>query len=33
MEVSGVQYDTYDVIAFGDGLHRPFMRFTGNQPA
>lgn len=33
MEVPGRAPDTYDVIAFGDGPHRPFMRFTGRQPA
>jgi hypothetical protein len=33
MEVPGQATDTYDVIAFGDGPHRPFMRFTGNAPA
>lgn len=33
MEVPGRAPDTYDVIAFGDGPHRPFMRFTGSQPA
>jgi len=33
MEVPGQAADTYDVIAFGEGPHRPFMRFTGNVPA
>lgn len=33
MEVPGRAPDTYDVIAFGDGPHRPFMRFTGGRPA
>lgn len=33
MEVPGQAADTYDVIAFGNGPHRPFMRFTGNVPA
>ena len=33
MEVPGRAPDTYDVIAFGAGPHRPFMRFTGGQPA
>lgn len=33
MEVPGRAPDTYDVIAFGAGPHRPFMRFTGSQPA
>lgn len=33
MEVPGTPPDTYDVIAFGDGPHRPFMRFHGGEPA
>jgi hypothetical protein len=33
MEVAGVAPDTYDVIAFGTGPHRAFMRFRGTQPA
>jgi hypothetical protein len=33
MEVPGRAPDTYDVIAFGTGPHRPFMRFAGGQPA
>lgn len=33
MEVPGQVPDTYDVIAFGDGPHRPFMRFVGSRPA
>jgi hypothetical protein len=33
MEVPGQPADTYDVIAFGAGPHRPFMRFTGVVPA
>lgn len=33
MEVPGQRADTYDVIAFGIGPHRPFMRFTGSNPA
>lgn len=33
MEVEGQLPDTYDVIAFGNGAHRPFMRFTGGTPA
>jgi len=33
MEVPGQPADTYDVIAFGEGPHRPFMRFIGNVPA
>lgn len=33
MEVPGQAPDTYDVIAFGDGPHRPFMRFVGSHPA
>ncbi|MBX9700683.1 MAG: DUF411 domain-containing protein [Acetobacteraceae bacterium] len=33
MEVPGQAPDTYDVIAFGDGPHRPFMRFVGSRPA
>jgi hypothetical protein len=32
MEVPGQAADTYDVIAFGSGPHRPFMRFTGSTP-
>lgn len=33
MEVPGAAPDTYDVVAFGAGGHRPFMRFTGSRPA
>ncbi len=33
MEVPGRTPETYDVIAFGDGPHRPFMRFTGGLPS
>ncbi|MCW8088273.1 DUF411 domain-containing protein [Sabulicella glaciei] len=34
MEVPGQAPETYDVIAWrADGSHRPFMRFTGTQPA
>lgn len=33
MEMPGGRVDTYDVIAFGSGPHRPFMRFTGSRPA
>jgi hypothetical protein len=33
MEVPGAQPDTYDVIAFGNGAHRSFMRFRGADPA
>lgn len=33
MEVPGQPAETYNVIAFGDGPHRPFMRFTGVVPA
>lgn len=33
MEVSGVPMETYDVIGFGTGAPRPFMRFRGAQPA
>ena len=33
MEVSGMPVDTYDVIAFGGGPHRSFMRFHGPDPA
>lgn len=32
MEVAGRQPDTYDVIAFGSGAPRPFMRFAGSVP-
>lgn len=32
MEVPGVPVDSYDVIAFGSGSHRPFMRFNGPHP-
>jgi hypothetical protein len=32
MEVPGQQLDTYDVVAFGDGPHRAFMRFRGGDP-
>jgi hypothetical protein len=31
MEVPGEKPDTYDVIAFGTGAHRPFMRFRGGE--
>ncbi|WP_137127574.1 DUF411 domain-containing protein [Roseomonas sp. HF4] len=33
MEVPGAPVDSYDVIAFGSGPHRSFMRFNGSQPA
>ncbi len=33
MEVPGAAPDTYDVVAFGAGGHRSFMRFTGNRSA
>jgi hypothetical protein len=33
MEVPGAPVDSYDVIAFGRGPHRPFMRFNGAHPA
>lgn len=33
MEVPGTPPDTYDVIAFGEEPHRPFMRFRGGDPA
>jgi hypothetical protein len=33
MEVPGAPVDSYDVIAFGSGPHRPFMRFNGSRPA
>jgi hypothetical protein len=33
MEVPGAPVDSYDVIAFGSGAHRPFMRFHGSRPA
>lgn len=33
MEVPGQAPDTYDVVAFGTGPHRSFMRFTGERPA
>ena len=33
MEVPGAPVDSYDVIAFGSGPHRPFMRFNGPDPA
>ncbi|PWS34098.1 metal-binding protein [Falsiroseomonas bella] len=32
MEVPGREPDTYDVIAFGTGPHRAFMRFRGTEP-
>jgi hypothetical protein len=32
MEVPGAPVDSYDVIAFGSGPHRPFMRFNGSHP-
>jgi hypothetical protein len=32
MEVPGQAAETYDVVAFGDGPHRAFMRFTGGNP-
>jgi hypothetical protein len=32
MEVSGEAPDTYDVVAFGAGPHRSFMRFRGGEP-
>lgn len=31
MEVPGQAPDTYDVVALGDGPHRPFMRFRGGE--
>lgn len=33
MEVPGMEPETYDVIAFGAGPHRVFMRFRGGVPA
>lgn len=33
MEVPGAVPDTYEVIAFGAGPHRAFMRFHGADPA
>jgi hypothetical protein len=33
MEVPGQPEDSYEVIAFGEGPHRPFMRFEGARPA
>lgn len=33
MEVPGAAPDSYDVIAFGSGAHRPYMRFNGPNPA
>ncbi len=33
MEVPGEAPDTYDVVAFGGGPHRSFMRFRGGEPA
>lgn len=33
MEVPGAADETYDVVAFGDGPHRTFMRFVGARPA
>jgi hypothetical protein len=33
MEVPGAPVDSYDVIAFGSGPHRSFMRFNGGRPA
>ena len=33
MEVPGQPADSYDVIAFGEAPHRPYMRFHGTQPA
>lgn len=33
MEVPGEPIDSYDVIAFGSGPHRSFMRFNGARPA
>lgn len=32
MEVPGTAPDTYDVIAFGEGRPRGFMRFRGGEP-
>lgn len=32
MEVPGQAPDTYDVVAFGEGPHRRFMRFRGGEP-
>lgn len=33
MEVPGTPPEAYDVIAFGAGEHRVFMRFVGTEPA
>ncbi|WP_270939168.1 DUF411 domain-containing protein [Falsiroseomonas oryzae] len=33
MEVPGAAPEAYDVIAFGTGPHRVFMRFVGGDPA
>jgi hypothetical protein len=33
MEVPGAPVDSYDVIAFGSGPHRSFVRFNGSNPA
>jgi hypothetical protein len=33
MEVPGTAPDSYDVMAFGAGPHRPLMRFNGADPA
>ncbi|PWS34359.1 metal-binding protein [Falsiroseomonas bella] len=32
MEVPGRAPDTYDLVAFGEGPHRTFMRFRGGEP-
>lgn len=32
MEVPGQPDEAFDVIAFGDGPHRPYMRFVGGRP-
>jgi hypothetical protein len=33
MEVPGQPVDSYDVIAFGEAPHRPYMRFHGARAA
>ena len=33
MEVPGEAPDTYEVVTFGAGPHRVFMRFRGGEPA
>jgi hypothetical protein len=32
MEVPGQPDEAFDVIAFGGGPHRPYMRFVGGRP-